>query len=63
MREIQLVLSGLAERVYPANLGDATDFKQWLLRCSDIAGSSTTVQEFFDCLPISNQTDKSLVEN
>jgi hypothetical protein len=62
MREIQQLLSLLAERVYTANLGDATDFKQWLLRCSELAGSSTTMQEFFDRLPTNNQTAQGMVE-
>jgi hypothetical protein len=50
VREIQLFLSLLADDVYAAHLRDATDFREWLLKCSDLAGSSTTMQEFFDGL-------------
>jgi hypothetical protein len=48
MRDIQLFLKLLSERVYM--LRDATDFKEFLLRCSDLAGASTTMEEFFDRL-------------
>jgi hypothetical protein len=52
MRDIQLFLKLLAERVYSAepNLLDATDFKEWLLKCSDLAGRCSTQQEFFQQL-------------
>jgi hypothetical protein len=52
VREIQLLLRLLAERVYSAQppLRDASDFQEWLVRCSDLAGRTGTVQEFFDKL-------------
>jgi len=52
MMEIQLFLKNLADRVYDVEpkLLDATDFQRWLLKCSELAGSCTTVQEFFDKL-------------
>lgn len=52
MMEIQLFLKSLADRVYAAEpkLLDATDFHAWLLKCSELAGQCTTVQEFFDRL-------------
>jgi hypothetical protein len=56
VRDIQLFLRLLAERVYTARLSttgalrDAGDFHAWLVECSDIAGRSTTMQDFFDML-------------
>jgi hypothetical protein len=50
MKDIQLFLSLLAERVYEANLSDSTDFHAWLVKCAELAESSATVQEFFDNL-------------
>jgi hypothetical protein len=57
MRDIQLFLRVLAKKVYSARLAsgirvlDASDFNAWLLECSDVAGHSATMQEFFDRLP------------
>jgi hypothetical protein len=48
MRDIQLFLKLLAERVY--HLRDASDFHAFLLKCSDLAGQCTTVEEFFSLL-------------
>jgi hypothetical protein len=52
MKEYQLFLRLLSERVYTAEprLLDATDFHAWLFKCSELAGSCATVQEFFDRL-------------
>jgi hypothetical protein len=55
MHEIQLFLRLLAERVYTARLStgllrDTSDFYQWLVECSDRAGRSATMQDFFDGL-------------
>jgi hypothetical protein len=52
MREYQLFLRLLAERVYDVKprLLDVMDFKEWLLKCADKVGESATVQEFFDKL-------------
>lgn len=52
MRDIQLFLKLLADRVYTAEprLLDATDFHAWLFKCSELAGQCATVQEFFDRL-------------
>jgi hypothetical protein len=56
MRDLQLFLKLLADCVYTARtstgaLRDASDFRVWLIECSDLAGRSATVQEFFDKLP------------
>jgi hypothetical protein len=54
MRDIQLFLRLLAERVLTARLAsgirvlDASDFKQWLLECSEHAAQSATLEEFFE---------------
>jgi len=50
MRDIQLFLRLLSERVYAANLRDASDFHEWLFKSSLLAGQCTTVEEFFDKL-------------
>jgi len=52
MRDIQLFLKLLADRVYSAEprLLDATDFHAWLFKCSELAGSSASMEEFFDRL-------------
>jgi hypothetical protein len=55
MRDIQLFLRLLAERVYSARtvagpVRDASDFAAWLHECSALAGSSPTMEEFFDRL-------------
>jgi hypothetical protein len=52
MRDIQLFLRLLAARVYEAQppLRDVTDFHAWLLKCSEVAGSSTTMETFFNRL-------------
>ncbi len=52
MREYELFLRLLAERVYTARLStgrlrDASDFHAWLLECADKAAASSTVEEFF----------------
>jgi hypothetical protein len=41
MRDIQLFLRLLSERVYAANLRDASDFHEWLFKSSLLAGQST----------------------
>jgi hypothetical protein len=53
MRDIELVLRLLADRVYTAQppIRDAGDFRDWLVLCSDLAGTSGTVEEFFSKLP------------
>jgi hypothetical protein len=56
VRDIQLFLRLLAERVYTTRLStgalrDASDFRAWLVECSDLAGRSSTMREFFDLLP------------
>jgi hypothetical protein len=54
MRDIQLFLRLLAERALTARLAsgirvlDASDFKHWLLECSELAARSTTLEEFFE---------------
>jgi hypothetical protein len=55
VRDIQLFLRLLAERIYAARLStgalrDAGDFHAWLVECSDLAGRSATMREFFDTL-------------
>ena len=55
MREYSLFLRLLAERVYSARTAagpvrDASDFAAWLRECSALAGSSATMEEFFDRL-------------
>ena len=55
VREYELFLRLLAERVYSARTAagpvrDASDFAAWLRECSVLAGSSTTMEEFFDRL-------------
>ena len=55
VRDIQLFLRLLAERVYTARLStgllrDTSDFHAWLIECSDRAGRSETVRDFFDGL-------------
>jgi len=49
MRDIELFLKLLSERVYTAQppIRDAGDFRDWLLKCSELAGASATMQEFF----------------
>jgi hypothetical protein len=48
MREYELFLKLLAERVYTApSLRDASDFHAWLLECAALAASAATMQEFF----------------
>jgi hypothetical protein len=47
MREYELLLRLLAERVYASDLRDSTDFKEWLERLSVEASNSSTVEEFF----------------
>lgn len=43
MRDIQLFLRLLSERVYASNLRDASDFHEWLFKSSLLAGQCTTV--------------------
>jgi hypothetical protein len=52
MREHALFLRLLAERVYSAQppLRDASDFHEWIVKCSELAEASATMQEFFDRL-------------
>jgi hypothetical protein len=51
VRDFQLLLWLLAERVYTArSLRDASDFHAWLQECAELAGSSATFEEFFDQL-------------
>jgi hypothetical protein len=56
MRDIQLFLTLLAERVLDATLitgeriSTPTDFKQWLLEAADKAASVSTLKEFFQRL-------------
>ena len=56
MRDIQLFLRLLADRVYTARLGsgirvlDASDFHAWIVECSDLAGRCSTMREFFEKL-------------
>lgn len=52
MRDIELFLKLLAARVYEAKLGgdhlrDSTDFKAWLVKASEIAAISTSIDDFF----------------
>jgi hypothetical protein len=52
MREYELLLRLLAERVYTARLStgrlrDASDFHPWLLECAEKAAQSTSVEELF----------------
>jgi hypothetical protein len=51
LREYELFLKLLAEKVYAANLRDSIDFKQWLLQNSERMRHCHTLQEFFDLLP------------
>jgi hypothetical protein len=57
MRDIQLFLRLLAEKVYTARLSsgirvlDGSDFRVWLMECSDLAGRCSTMREFFEKLP------------
>lgn len=57
MRDVQLFLRLLAQKVYSARLAsgirllDASDFKMWLEELSESAGRCSTMQEFFDRLP------------
>jgi hypothetical protein len=48
MRDIELLLKLLAEHVYTAQppIRDAGDFRDWLLKCSELAGTSATVEQF-----------------
>jgi hypothetical protein len=48
MRDLELFLKMLAERVYRHHLRDSLDFKEFLLRLSDEAGKTSTVEEFFN---------------
>jgi hypothetical protein len=56
MRDVQLFLTLLADRVLGATLitgervSTPTDFKQWLLEAADKAASATTLKEFFQRL-------------
>lgn len=56
MREYELLLRILAERVLNAHLDsgirvlDAGDFREWLLECSEKAARSVTVDDFFSKL-------------
>jgi hypothetical protein len=56
VREYEIFLRLLAERVYTARLDDgrrirdAMDFKEWLLEASQKAGQSQTLEEFFSKL-------------
>jgi hypothetical protein len=55
MREYELFLRLLAERVYTARLStgrlrDASDFHAWLLECAEKAATSTSVEELFSKL-------------
>ena len=55
VRETELFLTLLAERVYTARLStgalrDASDFYVWLLECDEQAGQSATMHDFFDKL-------------
>jgi hypothetical protein len=56
MRDIELLLRLLAERSLNAKLDsgirvlDASDFREWLIECSEKAARSTTVEEFFSKL-------------
>lgn len=51
MREYELFLRLLAERVYTARgLRDASDFHAWLIDCADKAGQSATLEDFFATL-------------
>jgi hypothetical protein len=52
MKELELLLTALAARVYQAKVGgvplrDAVDFKAWLLQCSRKAAISTDYENFF----------------
>jgi hypothetical protein len=57
MRDIQLFLRLLAEKIYSARLAsgirvlDASDFHAWIIECSELAGRCSTMQEFFEKLP------------
>jgi hypothetical protein len=56
VRDIQLFLRLLAERVYTARLStgllrDASDFHQWMLELADLAGTCVTMEDFFRQLP------------
>lgn len=57
MRDVQLFLRLLAQKVYSAKLAsgirvlDASDFKMWLEELSDTAGQCSTMRQFFDSLP------------
>ncbi len=56
MREIELFLTLLANKVYSARvngtrLNDATDFKAWLEACAVHAGHCASPDEFFAKLP------------
>lgn len=56
MRDIELLLCLLAERSLNAKLDsgirvlDASDFREWLIECSEKAARSTTVEDFFSKL-------------
>ena len=56
VREYELILRLLAERVYTARLDDgrrirdAMDFKEWLLEASEKARGSSSLEEFFSHL-------------
>jgi hypothetical protein len=51
MREYELFLRLLAEKVYTAHgLRDASDFHAWLIECAEKAGRAATMQEFFAML-------------
>jgi hypothetical protein len=51
MKEYELFLRLLAERVYTAKgLRDASDFHAWLMELSKKAAEAETLQEFFATL-------------
>jgi hypothetical protein len=56
MRDLELLLRLLSGRVLSAKLNsgirvlDASDFREWLLECSECAAQSETVGSFFDKL-------------